>query len=247
MKRIALLLALLPLGVWAQETDSAQIIVSRYLKMMNYTALPQDSTLVLETTITFHGSNDTFTMRRWFAPPTMMRVEVWCGNKQTDGYCTNGNGRHREYVSRAGWWRDMNHSVFHDKIAAYDFRGPLYDWQLYGIKLSYQGEVTTKGQTLQVVRAEKQGNFTRYYFFEKQSGLLVLLQEKDEVPANDINSQALKELHTKPVEYKVIHEYLPVNECLVPSQESFMRDGVLTIMNTTAHFEPRNNMTFNQD
>lgn len=75
----------------------------------------------------------------------------------------------------------------------------------------------------------------------------MLLQEKDEVPANDINSQALKELHTKPVEYKVIHEYLPVNECLVPSQESFMRDGVLTIMNTTAHFEPRNNMTFNQD
>lgn len=247
MKRLALLLALLPLGLWAQEQDSAQIIVGRYLQLLNYTSLPQDSTLVLETTISFHGSNDTFTLRRWFAPPTMMRVEVWRGDKQTDGYCTNGSKRHREYVSRAKWWRDMSHTSFHEKLAAYDFRGSLYDWELYGIKLSYQGTVMAKGQRLQVIRAEQKNNYTRYYFFEEQSGLLVLMQEKDEKPAEDINEQVLKQLHTKPIEYKVVHEYLPIGHCLVPRQESFMRDGVLTIMETTARFVPRDNIIFNQD
>ena len=245
MKRLLLLFILLPLALQAQ--DSAEVIVNRYLHLLNYEELPQDSTLVLETTITFHGSNDTFTLRRWFTPPTMMRVEVWRGNQQTDGYCTNGGDRHREYISRAGWWRDMDHSLFHEKIAAYDFRGPLYNWQLFGTRLSYKGVVMAKGQRLQVVSAEQRNNYTRYFFFDEQSGLLVLMQEKDETPVNNMNDQVLRQVHTQPIEYKVVHEYLPMGKSLIASQESFMRDGLLTIMETKAHFIPRDNLIFNQD
>ena len=245
MKRLLLLFALLPLALQAQ--DSAEVIVNRYLHLLNYEELPQDSTLVLETTITFHGSNDTFTLRRWFTPPTMMRVEVWRGNQQTDCYCTNGGDRHREYISRAGWWRDMDHSLFHEKIAAYDFRGPLYNWQLFGTRLTYKGVVMAKGQRLLVVSAEQRNNYTRYFFFDEQSGLLVLMQEKDETPVNNMNDQVLRQVHTQPIEYKVVHEYLPMGKSLIASQESFMRDGLLTIMETKAHFIPRDNLIFNQD
>ncbi|MBP5527521.1 MAG: hypothetical protein J6X79_03595 [Bacteroidales bacterium] len=245
MKRLLLLFALLPLTLQAQ--DSAEVIVNRYLRMLNYEELPQDSTLVMETTISFHGSNDTFTLRRWFTPPTMMRVEVWRGNNQTDGYCTNGGDRHREYVSRAGWWRDMEHSLFHEKIAAYDFRGPLYNWQMFGTQLTYKGVVMAKGQRLQVVRAEQRNNYTRYFFFDEQSGLLVLMQEKDETPVNNMNDQVLKQVHTQPIEYKVVHEYLPMGKSLIASQESFMREGLLTIMETKARFIPRDNLIFNKD
>ena len=245
MKRLLLLFALLPLTLQAQ--DSAEVVVNRYLRMLNYEELPQDSTLVMETTISFHGSNDTFTLRRWFTPPTMMRVEVWRGNNQTDGYCTNGGDRHREYVSRAGWWRDMEHSLFHEKIAAYDFRGPLYNWQMFGTQLTYKGAAMAKRPRLQVVRAEQRNNYTRYFFFDEQSGLLVLMQEKDETPVNNMNDQVLKQVHTQPIEYKVVHEYLPMGKSLIASQESFMREGLLTIMETKARFIPRDNLIFNKD
>ena len=246
MRKLALLLfALLPVGLYAQEKDSAQAIVERYLNMLNYEALPQDSTLVLETTISFHGSNDTFSLRRWYATPTMMRIEVWRNDTLTEGLCTNGGGRHRVYSRREGWWNDAPHHEFHNKMEAYDFRGPLYDWQLRGIKLSYRGIVTAKGQRLQVVRAEQANHFTRYYMFEEQSGLLVLIQEQDE--GDSSNDPQVRMLHVKPLDYKFIHEYLPVGKSLIVSQESFRREGLLTIMETTAHFVPRDNMIFNQD
>lgn len=247
MKRLVILLVLLPLGLRAQTKDSAELIVERYLKMLNFEALPQDSTLVMESTITFHGSTDTFTMRRWYAPPTMMRVEVWHDDQLSEGYCTNGSSRHREYMRRMKWWDDVDHSVFHQKIDAFDFRGQLYNWQVRGVKLSYRGEVNYKGQQLQVVRAEQADVYTRYYMFEKRSGLLVIVQEKDEREKNDAIQVALAQLKVSPMEYEVIHEYLPAGMSLVPSQVSYMRDDLLTIMQTTLHFEPRNNLLFNQD
>lgn len=247
MKRLIFLIALLPLGLWAQERDSAEVIVERYLKMLNYEAIPKDSMLVLESTVTFHNSADTFTMQRWYAAPTMMRVEVRREGTLTEGYCTNGGGRHREYMRRMGWWDDVDHSVFHQKIESYDYRGQLFNWQLKGVKLSYRGIVTAKGQRLQVVRAEQADLYTRYYMFEENSGLLVLVQEKDEAPAGDASQSALKQLRVTPMEYEVFHEYLPVGMLLVPSQMSYMRDGVLTVVETTARLVPRDNLVFNQD
>lgn len=243
MKRLLLLLALLPLGLQAQ--DSAEAVVGRYLQMLNYEALPKDSTLVLETTITFPGSNDTFTMKRWFAPPDMMRLEVWHGDAQETGLCTNGSNRYREFIRRMDWWSDITPENFQSKMEAYDFRGGLYNWQDRGIQLEYKGIVTAKGERLQVVRAKQKGYYTRYYMFEEQGSLLVLVQEKDE--DDNTTSPELKPLHVKPMEYKVIHEYMPLHESLVVRQESYMRNGVLTVMETKAHFEPRNPLLFNQD
>ena len=247
MKKLVFLLALLPLGLWAQEKDSAEAIVGRYLKLLNYEGLPQDSMLVMETTVSFHNSVDTFIMRRWYATPTMMRVEIWKDNKLSEGFCTNGGNRHREYISRMRWWNDMHHTAFHEKIDGYDYRGQLFNWRLRGVKLSYRGIVMAKGQRLQVVRAEQENAYTRYYMFDEQSGLLVLLQEKDEQIIDDASQLALKQLKAGPMEYEFFHEYLPVGNILIPSQVSYMRDGILTIMETKAHLAPRENLIFNQD
>lgn len=244
MKKTFLILALLlPLAAAAQ--DSAEAVVQRYLKLLNYEALPADSLLVMETTVSFHGSDDTYTLRRLYAVPNMMRVEVWHGDTLTNGYSTNGGSRHREYSRALGWWNDAEHSIFHKRIDSYDFRGPLYRWRERGIKLTYMGGATTKGERLQVVRAEMADNYTRYYMFEQQSGLLVLMQERDEDTTN--TNTVLKALRPRPIDYEVIHEYLPVGESLVPSEMSYMRDGLLTIMRTSARFEPRNDLLFNKD
>lgn len=243
-KTLLMLLLLLPPLLRAQ--DSAEVIVERYLRMLNYEALPQDSLLELQTTITFHNSADTFIMKRWYAAPTMMRVEVWHGDTLTTGLCTNGSSRHREYSRSLGWWNNIDHQRFHTKISSYDFRGPLYDWRLHGIRLQYMGTTEVKGQQLLVVRGEQKDNYTRYFMFEKERGLLVLMQEKDEATANSSQS-IIQSLMIRPIDYKVVHEYLPQGESLIMSQESFMRDGLLTIMETRGRFLPRNDMIFNQD
>lgn len=244
MRKTLLTLALLlPLAAAAQDT--AETVVERYLRLLNYEALPTDSTLVMETTITFYGTADTFIMRRFYAAPTMMRVEVWHGDTLTTGFCTNGGNRHREYIRFNGWWNDIDHITFHNKINYYDFHGPLYRWQERGINLTYMGSVTAKGEQLQVVRAEQQGYYTRYYMFEQQSGLLVIVQERDMDTTK--KEDPLKALRISPIEYEVIHEYMPVGESLIPSEISYMRDGLLTIMRTQVHLEPRDNLLFNKD
>ena len=43
--------------------DTAQYVVDRYLRLMAIDELPEDSLLVLETTVTMGG--DTTLMRRW--------------------------------------------------------------------------------------------------------------------------------------------------------------------------------------
>ena len=70
------LLALAPLAATGQK-DTAAAIVDRYVELLGYTRLPQDSMLTMVTTVTSPGTADTFVMKRWFVPPLMMRVEVW--------------------------------------------------------------------------------------------------------------------------------------------------------------------------
>ena len=49
------------------------------------------------------------------------------------------------------------------------------------------------------------------------------------------------------IDWKFIHEYQQVGRSLLPKQESFMRQGKLTVMETEAYFEPAKTLIFNQD
>lgn len=240
-KTLLLCLLALPFALHAQDT--AEMVVNRYLQLLNYEALPKDSMLVMETTITYSNSIDTFVMRRYYQPEGMMRVEVWQGDTLTTGMCTNGSSRHRVYYSSLGWWEDKPHVDFHKQMQQYDFRGILYGWHGFGIKLTYLGMATVDKYKMHAVRSEQMNHYNRTYFFDPNNGLLVLVTETDEMPEGSRRMPFFE----PPIDFKFTHEYLPIGQSLLPSVESYQRNGELIVMRTTAHFEPRNNLLFNQD
>lgn len=239
---ISLLLALLPLAATAQ-TDTAAMIVDRYEELLGPERLPQDSMLTMVTTITSPGSQDTFIMKRWYVPPLMMRVEVWYKDKMQTGLCTNGKNRYRIYSPKKGFWEDKLDYRFYEELEGYDFRGPLHNWRAKGMTLSYKGITRAKGDhELLTVTVEGPKMYTRHYMFEP-TGLLAVIIETDELDTTEYHSNG--EPHT---EWKIMHEYMPIGpSSLLPKEESFMRGGVLTIMQTEAWMEPKQTLLFNKD
>lgn len=240
-KTLLLLAVLLPAALQAQTTDSAARIIDRYVAMLNYDGLPADSTLALETTITYFGQPDTFVMRRWFTPPEMLRIEVWKGDTLTNGFCTNGTDRYRVYSAKQHWWDEVSPADFQRRASSYDFRTILYRRDTTETTYTYAGTTTLKGESLEAVRVDRPNVYTRYLLFERRSGLLLFIIETNEMPAESLSPGY------NHAAWKAFHEYLPAGASLIASQESFMRNGLLTIMNTTARFEPRNTLLFNQD
>lgn len=233
----------LPLCVVAQRgvADTAQQVVERYLRLLNYEALPADSMLVARTVVTFNDGADSLIMHRWLAPGGRQRVEVWTGDEQTVGLCTNGKERHRHFSPKLGWWQDREQDEILRLLQPYELRGQLYNWAGRNVKLRYNGVGDYRGQRLDVVAAEQLGFYDRYYFFEENSGLLVLVRELESSSGGTVKSPG------DIMEWKIIHEYQPIGTSLIVSQESFMRDGHIFIMYTTAHFEPVYDLLFNSD
>ena len=246
MKKILLLAMLLPTLVAAQDhllrEDTAARLVDRYLDILNIDALPHDSLLVLETQITVVGTTDTFLMRRWYSWPQMLRLEVWHGDDMHGGLCTNGTSRYRSYNRSLGYWIDVEPERFYDGMVGYDFRGPLYNWRTANLQLSYKGKVqVTGGRVLESVRVESPNLFTRYYMFEP-NGLLAIIIETDEMEGKrNEQSEKLR------IEWKCMHEYLSVGSTVLPRLESFLRNGELTVLETKARLEPRRDIIFNSD
>lgn len=221
--------------------DSAEAAVERYLQMMNVNGLPADSMVVIETTVTTFGSKDTVRILRWHVPTNKFRVEVWHGGRLESGLVSNGGTRCRKFSPSERSWSTVSAEEFSTSLGGYDFRGPLFGWRLKGTRLQWCGNTLLKGQPLQVVKVTSPGMYDRYYMFEPGSGLLTLIIENDSA---DERYAPLREAH---IDWKTIHEYLPLGVSLVPSLESFMRDGVLTIMSSTAHFEAVDEALFNRD
>lgn len=245
MKHSALLialLALLPLTAKGQ-VDTAARIVDNYQELLGADRLPKDSMLTMVTTITSPGSQDTFIMKRWYIAPLMMRVEVWLNDTMQTGLCTNGKDRFRIFDPAKGYWEEKKDYQFYEKIEGYDFRGPLHNWRAKGLTATYKGITRAKGDhELQTVTVAGPGVYTRHYMFEP-TGLLAVIIETNELDTVEYHS--VGEPHT---EWKIMHEYMEVGpSSLLPKEESFLRGGVLTIMQTEAWFEPKKTLLFNKD
>ncbi len=243
MRRIVAITLLLAAATLTrgQAVDTAARIVDRYLEMLGNDRWPADSLLVMETLVTSPGTADTFVMKRWYATPQMMRVEVWLNDTLQMGLCTNGSNRYRKYVHSLGYWVDVSSIHFYDRLIGYDFRGPLYGWRTQGAVLTYKGPATVLGKEgLQAVRVDVPERYARYYFFEP-SGLMSMVVETTEL------GDLYQDTEMSHIDWKFVHEYQQVGSSLLPKQESFLRDGKLTVMETAAHFEKRNTLIFNQD
>jgi hypothetical protein len=236
-KLIVALMALMPVAMMAQNhrdllSDSAMHVVDRYVKMLDIDHLPTDSMLVMETAVTTNlNTKDTIWMRRWFAAGERHRIEVWNDQKMDYGLSSNGKDRFRTYRTAYESWESINSEEFNKKLQGYDFRGPLYRWNEKGAQLSWNGTTELKGQPLQVVKVVCPNMYTRYYMFEPESGLLTLIFETDEWEGSK------KEIRRGHIEWKIFHEFQPLTTGMLPSLESFMRDGELTILRTSYHFE----------
>ena len=117
MKRIlTTLLLALPALCFGQNhaftiDDTAAYTVDRYLRILNIDGLPKDSMLVMETAITTYGSSDTIWMRRWYAWPGKLRVEVINGDKLETGLITNGKDRFRRYLTAYESWESISQTL----------------------------------------------------------------------------------------------------------------------------------------
>lgn len=244
MKRTFLaILLLLPAMAFGQqlEEDSATRVVDRYLTLMNVEGYSADSMLVMETAVTVYGSSDTLWLRRWFAPPKKYRVEQWYDGQLREGLIGNDEDAFLHYNAEEKHWDKVSEKDFLTLVSGYDFRGALYMWRWKGAKLIWNGTTELKGEPLQVIKVEHPNMYDRYYMFEPGSGLLTLIIETED---HNPNYAPHKEGH---IDWKSYHEYLPVSNHLVPSLESFMRDGKLTILSTTAHLEPIRPRIFNRE
>ncbi|MBR1784473.1 MAG: hypothetical protein IJ760_03420 [Bacteroidales bacterium] len=244
MRRLLLVL-LLAAALPVRSQDTAATVVGRYLAALNHDAIHADSLLVINTSIRVRGSDDTLLMRRYCQAGGMVRVEVWRGDTLTDGFCTNGSTRHRQFFYLLDRWEDVPPHDFALAMQPYDFRGPLYQWEHLGVRLSYRGVVTIDGKQFQVVRADQKMRYQRFYYFDPDSGLLSLVIERGSRPEDD--RMTPDELLQPPIAYKCEHEYMSVGGMLIPSLESFQRGGVVTILHSEAHLAPRDNLLFNRD
>lgn len=252
MRRTALLTLLLslllPVTLQGQNhqyvvSDSAEYVVDRYLRLLNVDALPADSLLVIETTVTFTGSTDTVTMHRWYMPGQRFRVEVYQKGELQTGLVSNGKDRFSRYNRRGQTWEKIHVEELEDAFRAYDFRGPLYDWRGRNAELTWEGIATVNNHALQSVKVSCPDFYDRHYMFEPESGLLVLIVETEFMPG--VSEKApLNENH---IDWKTIHEYQPLGASLLVTQESFARNGMLTVLTSTVHFEPADEALFNRD
>ena len=223
------------------DTDSATMVVERYLKILNYEAIRNDSILYVESFITNRNDpSDTLQMRRWFMWPNLNRTELWHHGVMKFGLVSNGHGRYRRFDADKRVWKDAQEFSYLDQAMAYDYRGPLYRWDMNGLELIYQGEWNYNSNKVYRILVKDPARFDRYYMFEKESGLLFLIKELethgDDVVTSDIH-----------VDWRAYHEYQPFGHSLLPSAESYQKGASITIIHHSYRYLPADTSIFNRD
>lgn len=221
----AIILVLLPCGAQCQKspqvTDSAELIMNRYMDLMNFDAIRMDSILYMETYIYYMTRpNDTAILKRWYLPPNMHRAELWHGDTLLEGAYTDGKAVFREYNKELldGWTR-IAMSRYYNIAPGYDFRGPMYNWKANGSELTFKGMWKFEGNDIYRILVETPDKYNRYLLFEKESGLLFLIEETNQHSEySNHKAYAHPDLHA-------YHEYQPIGTVLLPSVESYKVDG----------------------
>lgn len=247
MKKILFILALaavLPLRSQTSQpaVDSAEMVVSYYLDLLNYDHIPKDTMLYIRT-VFFPRSNpaDSSVMKRWFWAPYCFRTEIWTNDTLVTGYYTNSYDTYRRYNAKNKTWYKIDVATFFMEHEAYDFRGRLYHRKKNYTRLQYDGVWNFNGHEAYRIFASRPGGFDRYYMFEKESGLLFLIDELDNyVPYG-------REDRTEHVDWRGIHEYQPVGNVVFPSQESYQINNEIVVMYHTINYVPLNKFLFIQD
>lgn len=207
-----------------QEIDSAEVILERYLALLNYDAIRTDSILYIESRIFIQNSpTDTIIMKRWFYPQANYRVELWQGGKLTIGLRSNGYDTFMEYDAEQRQWFKVDVARYYNRLDAYNFHSSLYNWRDHHTSLRYDGIWNFNGSQAYRLFIKQQDVFDRYYMFEKESGLLFMYDELD-------SYMDMERDVTDHVDWRAFHEYTPLDKCLFPSIESYQMNGNIVMI-----------------
>ena len=249
MKRLVLILVLMAccLGAAAQNRqgtpDSAEMIVRRYFKTLNYDAIRTDNILYMETIIYKRSApTDTAVLKRWFLPPNRFRAELWHGDTLLEGCYSDGKEVFRESnLKMFNGWVKVANSRYYDLAHDYDFRGALYYRVADACELKYEGVWDFNGNEVYRVFVDTPLKYCRNYLFEKESGLLFLIQE-----TNQHSEYSNHKAYDHP-DWHAYHEYQPLDDVLLPSVESYQMDGDILFHYTSYRYIPLDLKVFTED
>lgn len=249
MKRfiLAAVLVVSCLGVSAQNkasaVDTAQRIVERYLRLMNFDGVKRDSILYIET-IAYKRSSpgDTAVLKRWFLYPNCFRAELWHGDTLLEGAYTDGKEIYREYrLGVLDGWTRVAQSRYYVLEPGYDFRGSLYHWKADAAELTYKGEWDYNGQKVHRVYVDTPMRYCRNYLFEKESGMLFLIEETNK------HSEYTDHAAYDHPDWHAFSEYQPLGGVLLPSVEVYQMKGDLVFHFSTGRYIPKDMNIFRKN
>lgn len=225
------------------DTARAIAIVDRYLRMIDYSQYRTDSMMCAVSYIIDQSHpKDTMTLYRWFWGTMQMRSEIWQGGKMSDGYYTNGTSLFRNFSGKQRMWADLTQESFLSWTMPLDIRGALYNWRSKGAELYYAGEYNFKGQPLDRIFVTAPDTYDRYYYFEKNSGLLCFVTEEEHVYGDpEIRKDS------KTVDWRAWQEFVPFRGYYLPSVESYQIEDQIVVITTSYRYEAPNSKLFTED
>lgn len=199
------------------EIDSAEWVVNRFLKMQDFNKLDKDSILYMETYIYYRSKpTDTALLKRWYMFPNRFRAELWLRDSLIEGCYTDGRRIHREIKpSMKMGWVDVTPELYYADAEQYDIRGTLHNWKADAAILKYTGIWDFNGHPVYRILVETPEKYNKYYLFEKESGMLFLMQE-----TNERSEYSSHQVYAHP-DWHAYHEYQPWGALLLPSVESY--------------------------
>lgn len=199
------------------KVDSAKLVVNRFLKMQDFNRISKDTILYMETYIFYRSKpQDTAVLKRWYMKPNRFRAELWLRDSLIEGCYTDGREIHRELKPEMKMgWVDVTPEFYYNDEVQYDIRGSLHNWKVDGAVLKYTGIWDFNGHPVYRILVETPNKYNKYYLFEKESGMLFLIQE-----TNEKSEYSSHEAYSHP-DWHAYHEFQPWGGLLLPSVESY--------------------------
>lgn len=253
MKRkiITLILVCLQWAAWSQPDSNVDLldsvkgvsIVDYFMSRVDFQQEKTDSILFVKTSVVERNhTDDTMTIYRWYMAPMSTRIELWQDGKMADAYYSDGRSIFRHFDATRREWVDMDQMEFTNFAEPLDIRGALYNWRSKGAEISYAGEYTMKGQAVDRVYVTCPHSYDRYYFFEKNSGMLFMVTESDRRYGN-----AKSKVFSVNVDWRAWSEYVPVHQFMMPAVESYQVQDQVIIIKNKYQYLPKQTSLFSED
>lgn len=245
MKKLLYIVTLMLIALPAQSqsalsnADTAALIIGRHYEITDYDAIPKDSMLFIESHIVYQDQpKDTLLMRRWYVWPNRFRLEITRQDSLLTGYRNDGKDEYMKYDHRKDDWAPVNINYYYNEMTSYDFRGPLYRWEANGGELRYEGDMIYQGHPVSSVYVTMPGMYDKHYLFEKESGLLFLINETNKTFERTEFAQSIR------VDWRAFLEYEQVGLSLLVSKESYKKDGIVVTIEHHGTILPANDRIF---